>query len=116
MQFQNRYHRHTDLGVVLIALMRRTEALTLLTASTPFAYPQVIPRGFAYFRVAAVLVCAGQEDFCAEFDSRQLHRKGRRDAALFPWIARARLISRHDTVVALVARPHGLTTNRPGIT
>ena len=47
MQFQNRYHRHTDLGVVLIALMRRTEALTLLTASTPFAYPQVIPRGFA---------------------------------------------------------------------
>ena len=46
MQFQNRYHRHSDLGVVLIAPMRRTEALTLLTASTPFAYPQVVSRAF----------------------------------------------------------------------
>ena len=47
----------------------------VLMPSTPFAYPQVISRRFAYFRVVRFGVSAGQVDFCAEFDSRQLHRK-----------------------------------------
>jgi hypothetical protein len=47
----------------------------VLTPSTPFAYPQVVSRHFAYFRVVRFDVSAGQHDFCAGFDSRQLHWK-----------------------------------------
>src|SRR6476620_465756 len=46
----------------------------LLMASTPLASPQVLSRRFAYFRVIRISVSAVQADFCAEFDSRQLHR------------------------------------------
>jgi hypothetical protein len=44
--------------------------------STPFAYPQVVSRTFASFRVAKFSVSAGHGDFCDGFDSRQLHREG----------------------------------------
>src|SRR6476620_5252707 len=43
--------------------------------STPDAYPQVISRTFALFRVLKFDVSAGQQDFWAGIDSRQLHRK-----------------------------------------
>ena len=54
--------------------------------STPFAYAQVISRIFASFHVLKSRISAGQRNFCGEFDSRQLHQKGRRDVALFLWI------------------------------
>jgi hypothetical protein len=41
--------------------------------STPIAYPQVVSRRFAYFRVVGFDISAGQQDFCDGFDSRQLH-------------------------------------------
>jgi hypothetical protein len=47
-------------------------AVTLLMPSTPVAYPQVVSRAFAPFRVVNSRVSAGQLDFCAGFDSRQL--------------------------------------------
>jgi hypothetical protein len=47
---------------------------TLLTPSTPFAYPQVVSRCFASFRVAKSSVSAAHSDFCSGFDSRQLHQ------------------------------------------
>src|SRR5271156_3511866 len=43
--------------------------------STPLAYAQVVSRTFASFRVARSSVSAGQRDFCAGFDSQQLHWK-----------------------------------------
>jgi hypothetical protein len=43
--------------------------------STPSAYPQVVSRSFASFRVADSAVSAVQHDFCAWFDSRQLHKR-----------------------------------------
>jgi len=46
----------------------------LLTLSTPFAYPQVVSRTFALFRVVNLSVSAGHSDFCTGFDSRQLHQ------------------------------------------
>ena len=52
--------------------------------STPFAYPQVVSRTFASFRVVKSSVSAGQRDFCAGFDSRQLHR--RRAAEMRPFL------------------------------
>src|SRR5277367_3968455 len=42
--------------------------------STPAAYPQVVSRTFASFRVPKFGVLAGHGHFCAGFDSRQLHR------------------------------------------
>jgi hypothetical protein len=42
--------------------------------STPFAYPQVISRRFAYFRVVKFHVSAAHEHFWGGFDSRQLHQ------------------------------------------
>ena len=45
----------------------------VLTASTPFAYPQVVSRCFACFRVVKSSVSAGHAILCAWFDSRQLH-------------------------------------------
>jgi hypothetical protein len=54
----------------------------LLMPSTPFAYPQVISRGFAYFRVVKMRISAGQRHLRSGFDSRQLHRKGRRTAVV----------------------------------
>ncbi len=56
---------------------------SVLMSSTPLAYPQVISCTFASFRVPKFGVLAGQFDFCAGFDSRQLHQKGRGDTALF---------------------------------
>ena len=50
--------------------------VTVLMPSTLVAYPQVFSRTFASFRVTKFGVSAGQQDFCAEFDSRQLHKKG----------------------------------------
>jgi hypothetical protein len=41
--------------------------------STPFAYPQVVSRTFASFRVLEFDFSAAQRDFRAWFDSRQLH-------------------------------------------
>jgi hypothetical protein len=54
----------------------------VLTPSTTLAYPQVVSRTFALFRVPKFGVSAGQLGFCSGFDSRQLHQKGRSDAAL----------------------------------
>jgi len=48
----------------------------VLTASTPFAYPQVVSRCFACFRVVKSSVFAAHAILCAWFDSRQLHEKG----------------------------------------
>jgi hypothetical protein len=53
----------------------------VLTPSTPLAYPQVVSRSFALFRVVNFSVLAGKTTFCSGFDSRQLHHKGRRNAA-----------------------------------
>ena len=53
-----------------------TEAVYVLMPSTPLAYPRVVSRAFALLRVPKVSVPAVQRDFCAEFDSRQLHREG----------------------------------------
>jgi hypothetical protein len=41
--------------------------------STPSAYPQVISRHLASFRVVKPHLSAAQADFWAGFDSRQLH-------------------------------------------
>jgi hypothetical protein len=54
----------------------------VLTPSTPLAYPQVVSRSFALFRVVKFSVLARKATFCSGFDSRQLHQKGRRNAAL----------------------------------
>jgi hypothetical protein len=45
----------------------------VLMSSTPLAYPQVVSRIFASFRVANIGIPAGERDFCSGFDSRQLH-------------------------------------------
>lgn len=45
----------------------------MLMPSTPFAYPHVVSRTFASFRVLNFYVSAGQGNFCTGFDSRQLH-------------------------------------------
>ncbi len=42
--------------------------------STPSAYPQVVPRSFACFRVLGFHVSTAQAALWAGFDSRQLHR------------------------------------------
>jgi hypothetical protein len=47
----------------------------MLMASTPFAYPQVVSRTFASFRVDKFSVSAGHKDFSSGFDSRQLHQR-----------------------------------------
>jgi hypothetical protein len=47
----------------------------VLMASTPPAYPQVVSRYFASFRVVKSSISAGHAALCAWFDSRQLHRK-----------------------------------------
>jgi hypothetical protein len=44
--------------------------------STRGAYSHVVSRAFASFRVVGDSSSSGQRDFCAKFDSRQLHRKG----------------------------------------
>jgi hypothetical protein len=49
----------------------------MMTPSTPFAYPQVVPRTFTSFRVLKSSISAGQLHFCTGFDSRQLHNKSR---------------------------------------
>ena len=51
-------------------------ASSMLMPSTPLAYPQVISRTFASFRVVKYGVSAGQRHSRAGFDSRQLHREG----------------------------------------
>jgi hypothetical protein len=43
--------------------------------STPAAYPQVVLRCLASFRVVDSAVSAFQHGFCAWFDSRQLHHR-----------------------------------------
>jgi hypothetical protein len=60
----------------------RERRLRRVDASTPVAYPQVVSRTFGSFRVATSDVSARQRQICSGFDSRQLHQKGRRDAAL----------------------------------
>ena len=52
----------------------------MLMASTGRVFRQEIWRRFACFRVVRFGVFAVHDDFCAEFDSRQLHQK---------WLARA---------------------------
>ena len=47
----------------------------MLTPSTHFAYPQVDSRTFGSFRVLIFSISAAHTDFCAWFDSRQLHNK-----------------------------------------
>jgi len=54
----------------------RGDRCSVLMSSTPFAYPQVVSRTFASFRVAIFSVSAAQRDFWRGFDSRQLHRLG----------------------------------------
>ena len=49
--------------------------------STPFAYPQVVLRTFASFRVLKFSVSTGQRDFYSGFDSRQLHKEEESAAA-----------------------------------
>ena len=44
----------------------------MLMPSTPSAYPQVISRRLALFRVVKSSVSAGHRDFRDGFDSRQL--------------------------------------------
>jgi len=44
-------------------------------SSTPFAYPQVISRTFALFRVGKSHVSAAHSYFWDGLDSRQLHKK-----------------------------------------
>jgi hypothetical protein len=51
----------------------KSPARSLLTPSILFAYPQVISRCFASFRVAKFSIFAGQRDFRSLFDSRQIH-------------------------------------------
>jgi hypothetical protein len=51
--------------------------------STPPAYPQVIWRNLASFRVLKSCIFAVQRDFCAWFDSRQLHENPRQN---YKWI------------------------------
>ena len=46
----------------------------VLMPSTPSAYPQVISRNLASFRVVKLSVSAGHKAFCDGFDSRQLHQ------------------------------------------
>jgi hypothetical protein len=48
--------------------------LKVLMPSTPAAYPQVISRAFASFRVPKFRVSPAQGNFWDGFDSRQLHR------------------------------------------
>jgi hypothetical protein len=50
----------------------------LLMPSTLSAYPQVISRRFAYFRVVKFRVSTVHDHFWSGFDSRQLHQKDRR--------------------------------------
>jgi hypothetical protein len=45
----------------------------VLMPSTPPAYPHVVLRTFASFRVVKFDISPGQHDFCNGFDSRQLH-------------------------------------------
>src|SRR5277367_4463343 len=47
----------------------------VLMPSTPSAYPPVISRHLASFRVVKFYVSAAQVDFWAWFDSRQLHQE-----------------------------------------
>jgi hypothetical protein len=47
----------------------------MLMPSTPFAYPQVISRNFPSFCVINSAVIPAQVDFCAWFDSRELHQR-----------------------------------------
>ena len=47
----------------------------VLMSSTPSAYPHVVSRLFAYFRVVRISISAGRRDFCSGFDSRQLHNR-----------------------------------------
>jgi hypothetical protein len=55
----------------------------VLTPSTSFAYPQVVSRTFASFRVSKCDVYAAHQHFCSGFDSRQLHK--RRAAEMRPF-------------------------------
>jgi hypothetical protein len=43
--------------------------------STPSAYPQVVSRCFALFRVVKSIISAVHAVLCAWFDSRQLHNE-----------------------------------------
>ena len=47
----------------------------VLMPSTPLAYPRVVSRCFASFRVVTFRVSAGHRHICSGFDSRQLHKK-----------------------------------------
>jgi hypothetical protein len=51
--------------------------------STPFAYPQVISRRFAYSRVVKMRISADQRHFRDGFDSRQLHKRIRSSDGVF---------------------------------
>jgi hypothetical protein len=52
----------------------RGDRCGVLTPSTRFAYPHVVSRTFALFRVVNFSVSAGQRDFCSGFDFRQTPR------------------------------------------
>jgi hypothetical protein len=56
----------------------------MLMPSTPFAYPHVVSRTFASFRVLNFYVSAGQGNFCTGFDSRQLHQVEKQVGDVFP--------------------------------
>jgi len=71
----------------------------LLTPSTPFAYPQVVSRRFAYFRVVRFDVSAGQRHFCSGFDSRQLHHERPWSGVVPKIIGR---LTRHQTAVRVL--------------
>jgi hypothetical protein len=52
-----------------------TVKFEMLMRSTPLAYPRVLSRRLALFCVVRFCVSAAQRDFCAWFDSRQLHNR-----------------------------------------
>src|SRR5271163_1697471 len=62
-----------------VAVLAKGRAM--LMPSTPSAYPQVISRHLASFRVVQFYVSAAHDHFWGGFDSRQLHQKGRRSGS-----------------------------------
>jgi hypothetical protein len=57
--------------------VRRVGGRSVLMPSTPSAFQQVTSRTLTSSRVRNLPICAGQTNFCAGFDSRQLHRENR---------------------------------------
>src|SRR5277367_3767942 len=59
----------------------------VLMPSTPSAYPHVISRHLASFRVVKFYVSAAHDHFWGGFDSRQLHKRRSRSGNILPWPA-----------------------------